>query len=351
MEEDGNAKLLVPCFPGVRGRRDAATFCSKTPAVQAGAPEIPSVAVAQVRSTNLSKSLVLTAEFKPYQEVDVMAKVAGYIKQINVDIGDRVKKDQVLATLEIPEMGDDLTRANAAVSRANADVKRAQDELERAQSAHDIAELSYKRLNTVSEQRPGLVAQQEIDDARAKDLVAEAQVSAARSALSPPRNRYCEHGRSGEGEDHDGLHQGHGAVRRRDHEALRGYGIDDSGGHASQTQAVPVVRISQNQLLRLILPVPEKQTPTVHIGQAVDVIVPALHRTFPGKVIRFENKLSLETRTMDTEVDVENPSLTVLPGMYAEVDLGWRRTTMRWRCRSTQWTSIRTPPIKAASRW
>jgi RND family efflux transporter MFP subunit len=88
---------------------------------------------------------------------------------------------------------------------------------------------------------------------------------------------------------------------------------------------MPVVRISENTLLRLILPVPESNVPTVHIGQQVEVRVNTLHRSFPGKVVRFEDKLSLETRTMNTEVDVENPSLLLIPGMYAEVDLTTER--------------------------
>jgi RND family efflux transporter MFP subunit len=92
-------------------------------------------------------------------------------------------------------------------------------------------------------------------------------------------------------------------------------------GTASQTQAMPVVRLSQNDLLRLILPVPESAVPSVRIGQQVEVRVPTLKRSFPGKVVRFADKLSLETRTMDTEVDVPNPKLVLIPGMYAEVNL------------------------------
>jgi RND family efflux transporter MFP subunit len=74
-------------------------------------------------------------------------------------------------------------------------------------------------------------------------------------------------------------------------------------------------------LLRLILPVPESSVPTVHLGQRVEVQVPSLHRSFPGTVKRFADKLSFSTRTMDTEVDVPNPTLVLVPGMYAEVNL------------------------------
>ena len=148
--------------------------CSKNGAVHASstkAADIPTVAVAKVSTEDLSHGMVLTAEFKPFQEVDVMAKVAGYIKQINVDVGDRVRQGQLLATLEIPEMGDDLKRADAAVVRSRAEVTRAEDELTRAQSAHSIAHLSFERLSAVAKKKPGLIAQQEIDEAQSRDLV------------------------------------------------------------------------------------------------------------------------------------------------------------------------------------
>ncbi len=92
-------------------------------------------------------------------------------------------------------------------------------------------------------------------------------------------------------------------------------------GTASQTQAMPVVRLSQNSLLRLILPVPESIVPRIRVGQQLEVNVPSLNRTFPGKVARFSNKVQSSTRTMDTEVSVPNPNLVLIPGMYAEVDL------------------------------
>src|SRR5690349_16090620 len=90
--------------------------CSRGEKVQASttpSQEELTVAVTKASTDSLSRGMVLTAEFRPYQEVDVMAKVAGYIKQINVDVGDRVKENELLATLEVPEMADDLRRANA----------------------------------------------------------------------------------------------------------------------------------------------------------------------------------------------------------------------------------------------
>src|ERR1035438_8070676 len=299
--------------------------CGRNKDVQAStaaASEIPTVAVARAANADLSRDLVLTAEFKPFQEVDVMAKVSGYVKEIRVDVGDRVKVGDLLATLEVPEMADDLRKSQAGVRHSQSEVARAEDEIARAKSAHDMAHLSYTRLFQASQKRPGLIAQQEIDDAQSKDLVAEAQLAAANSALAAARQQVdvdqSSTARVQTMIDYQRVTAPFAGVVTKRY-ADKGSMIQ--AGTASQTQAKPVVRLSENGLLRLILPVPESAVPTVHIGQQVDVRVPALNRAFPGKVARFVDKLSLETRTMDTEVDVPNADLILIPGMYAEVTL------------------------------
>jgi RND family efflux transporter MFP subunit len=327
--------MLPTCWKRIAITGSAAAFlfiaaCNRAsesaPAASAAPAEDPTVPVAKASLQDLTRSVVLTAEFVPYQEVDVMAKVAGYVKKINVDVGDRVQQGQVLATLEIPEMGDDLRRADASVERATAEVARANDELQRAQAAHQIAELSYKRLSGVLEKKPGLIAQQEIDDARSKDLVSEAQVSAARSALAVSKEQVKVNGAEAQ-KIHTMMDYTRvvapfaGVVTKR----FADNGSMIQAGTASQTQAMPLVRISENSELRLILPVPESAVPTVRIGQHVQVRVPTMNRNFPGLVKRFAGKVSLATRTMDTEVDVPNPSLVLIPGMYAEVNLTLNR--------------------------
>lgn len=297
--------------------------CSRPQSVRAAKPsDLPTVAVAKVTAENLTHGLVLTAEFKPFQEVDLMAKVAGYVKEIRVDVGDRVKQGQLLAILEIPEQANDLARAKAAVDLAGAEVARARDELKRAESAHEITHLSYTRLSEVAAKRPGLVAQQEIDDAHSKDLVSESQIASARSSLSASQQQVAVN----EAElakvrtliDYARVTAPFtGVITKR----YADTGSMIQAGTASQTQAMPLVKLSQNSLLRLILPVPESAVPGIHIGQQVDVRVRTLDRSFPGRVARFADKLQLTTRTMDTEVDVPNSNLVLIPGMYAEVNL------------------------------
>jgi len=284
--------------------------------------EAPTVAVAKAKAEDMSHGLVLTAEFKPFQEIDVMAKVAGYVKRINVDVGDRVKQGELLAVLEIPEMADDQARAQSMLSRSQAEVARARDELQRAESSRDIAHLSYTRLSDVAKRRAGLIAQQEIDDAQSKDVMAEAQVSGAKSNLSATEQQV--HVSTAELQKVKTLADYirvtapfAGVITKR----YADTGSMIQAGTSSSTQVMPLVRLSENSLLRLILPVPESAVPTVHVGQQVEVRVPTLSRSFPGRVARYADKVSSGTRTMDTEVDVPNPSLILIPGMFAEVNL------------------------------
>lgn len=288
--------------------------------------EALTVSVTKVAIANLARDLVLTGEFKPFQSIDVMAKVAGYIKTINVDVGSRVQAGQLLATLEIPEMADDLARAKATIERSESEVARARDELQRAQSVRDIAHLSYTRLDNVSKAKPGLVAQQEIDDAQSKDQVASTQIAAAQSALAAAQQQVqvsdAELARVNTMFNYTKVTAPFAGVITKRYADI---GSMIQAGTASTTQAMPVVQLAENTKLRLILPVPESVVATVHIGQQVDVNVPTLKRTFPGKVARFADSLTLDTRTMHTEVDVLNPAWILIPGMYAEVSLGLDR--------------------------
>lgn len=301
----------------------ATPSCTRSSHAQTSpAEEVRTVAVGEARRVDLSTRLVLTAEFEPFQEVDVMAKVSGYIRQINVDIGDRVPEGQVLATLEIPEMQDDLRRAAAAIEQASAELAAARDELQRDASAHEMAHLSYTRILQVSKSERGLVPQQEVDEVHSRDLVAEAQVAAAKSHIAACEQRI--HVTQAEQARYKTLYQYGvitapftGVVTRR----YANTGSLIQAGTASQTQAMPVVRLSENGRLRLQLPVPESAVPLVRLGEPVDVRVAAIHRTFPGRVARFADEVDQSTRTMKTEVDVPNPKLELVPGMYAEVDL------------------------------
>jgi RND family efflux transporter MFP subunit len=291
--------------------------CSR-PRAAAGTAERPSVSVARVVTGDLAQVLTLAAEFRPYQEIEVHAKVAGYVKSINVDVGDRVAAGQLLAVLEIPELQNDIVTDEASVRRNNEEVNRAQADLARAESAHEVAHLGSTRLAAVMQQRPNLVAQQDIDEAQGRDRIAEAQVSTARAAVAAAQEQLAV-ARANQNKTQTMFAYARitapfaGVITRR----YADTGAMIQAGTSSSSQAMPIVRLSQNSLLRLVIQVPESAVSRIHVGASVDVKVQALNRNFEGKVARFAEKLNLDTRTMETEVDVANPKLELVPGMYA----------------------------------
>jgi RND family efflux transporter MFP subunit len=308
----------------------ALTACSRNNNAQSDqhSNQPVSVAVARAATADLTNDVNLTADLKPFQEVEVMAKVAGYVKAIHVDIGDRVRKGQLLAELEVPELAEDLVQAKAALKRTEAEADRAKSELRRAQSAYGIAKLSYSRLASVAAQRPGLVAQQELDDVHSKELAAEAQVAAAQSGLEAANEQISVNqaalGRIKTTYDYSRVTAPFdGVVTKR----YADTGSMIQAGTASQTQAMPLVRLAQNSMFRLTVPVPESDVPTVHVGQEVQVSVPTVKRTFSGRVARFADQVAESTRTMNTEIDVPNPGQLLVPGMYAEVRLSLGKRT------------------------
>jgi RND family efflux transporter MFP subunit len=282
----------------------------------------PPAAVVRLERRAIANTLKISGEFKPFQDVDVHAKVAGYIKVIYVDVGTHVKQGQTLAILEVPELAAQLAGADAAVRRAMEEIGRAQGDLERAKSTHAAMHLAYKRLNDAAKTREGLVAQQELDDAQAKDLEAEAQVSSAKSAFSAAQQE-LEVAQANQKQvsalsDYTRITAPFAGVitnRYADTGALV------AAGTSSSTQATPVVRLAQISVLRLVLPVPESLAAQIHLQDPVKVHVQALNQDIRGRISRFADSLDVQTRTMDTEIDCENRDGRLIPGMYTESEI------------------------------
>src|SRR5665213_689721 len=156
-------QFITLCGLGVIAAWAAAAAGCSQPRAASPAPDAPSVSVARVVRTDLARTLTLAAEFLPYQEIDVHAKVAGYVKSSLVDVGDRVAAGQLVAVLEIPELQDEMAQDDAAVTRSSDAINRARAELARSESAHEVAHLASTRLAGVMKQQTNLVAQQDID--------------------------------------------------------------------------------------------------------------------------------------------------------------------------------------------
>jgi RND family efflux transporter MFP subunit len=280
------------------------------------------VAVSKVETADLTREIVLTGEFRPYQVIDLHAKVAGYLKRINVDVGDHVTAGQLLATLEVPEMNDDLAHAAATIKRGVSEVQRYQRELQNAETNRKLAELSYSRLANVNKNDPGLIAQQELDIALAKQQSSEQQVAAARAALASAEQQVeiskttQQHTRTMADYTHITAPFS-GVITKR----FADTGAMIQAGATSQSQALPVVRLAQIDRLRLIIPVPESFVPRIQLGAQVMVRVSSLGKSIPGKVARYSKDVLLATKTMETEIDVPNPGWLLTPGMNADVVL------------------------------
>lgn len=242
------------------------------------ASEGKTVAVVKVARGDLARSVHLTAELKPFQDIDVHAKVAGYVNEIRVDIGDQVKTGDVIATLDIAEQKADLAKAEATYREAR---------------------LDYGRIQGITRKRPGLLAQDEVDKAEAAYEVAKANRDRAKAftdyaVITAPFS---------------------GIITKR----LADKGQLIQAGTSANTQ--PVVHLSDNTRLRLVFPAPESIVPQVRAGLPVSVSVQATGLSLAGKIARVSGMIDDATRTMEVEVDLDNPDLHLTPGMYASVTI------------------------------
>lgn len=279
------------------------------------------VSVAQVEKKPLQTSLTLSSELVPFQEIDVYAKESGYIRRLLVDYGTHVRQGQLMAVLEIPELEAQLEQDQGEIKAAADQVTRSQNDIHGVEAQAKVNHLIYDRLNNVSQSKPGLVAQQEVDDAQGRDLSSQAQLSASKSNLASAQSQLAvaqaklkhdqalfEYSRITAPFD--------GIVTQR----YANLGALMQAG-TSTTQAMPLVRLSQENVFRLSIPVPESDVRYIKIGDQVQVRVTSLAQTFTGHVARISVDVNQETRTMYTEVDVQNRSHQLMPGLYAEAIL------------------------------
>jgi RND family efflux transporter MFP subunit len=285
----------------------------------------PAAPVVTTHRENLSSQLSIAAEFQPYQEVNVYAKVSGYIQKLYVDWGAHVKRGQLLAVLEIPELQQQLQQDEANTKKSEQDLDRAKEELNRASSAYKVAHLTYSRLADVQKSRPELVAQEEVDIAQGKDLEASAGESSAKDALAGSEQELAASKAAMEKDRAMFAYSRitapfDGVVTEID--AYTGALLP--AGTSSNKGDQTLCHLSQNNLLRLVIPVPERAVADLHVGESVTVRVSTINTTFQGKVSLYSDQIDPQTRTMHTEVVVPNATYEIVPGMYATVEIPLR---------------------------
>ncbi|MGA9967795.1 MAG: efflux RND transporter periplasmic adaptor subunit [Terriglobales bacterium] len=326
----GFAVMLVGALSSCSGHNEK---------VEANAQQAVTVGVTSVAKKTVSRQITLSSELVPFQEIDVYAKESGYVQKLDVDYGTHVKAGQTMATLEIPELQAQLQQDQAEIKNAVDQVSRADHELKRYDAQYNALHLQYTRLSGVFETQPGIVAQQEVDDAQGKDLAAASQVDAGKAALEAAQSQLAA-ARAKLVHDQTLFDYSRitapfaGVVTER----YANLGTLVQAGTSSSTQAMPIVRLSQDDLFRLVIPIPESYVRYIRIGDPVNVHVPSLNRTFPGKVARFSVDVRADTRTMHTEVDVPNPERVLMPGLYAEAGVALDEKT-----------NVPTVPLQAVS--
>ena len=288
-------RRILALLAGVGMAAMICASCKRDAAAEAHSEDqTPSAPVAKVQREDLFKIVPIPAEFRPYVEVELHAKVSGYLDKMNVDFGDRVKAGQLLATIEVPELHDELNDALAVEQRAEAD--------------YTNAHLIYTRLVAVNHEHPNLVAEQDIDSATAKDLAAQAAVGAAKADAGKYRTLV---GYTQITAPFDGVIT---------HRYVDPGALVEAGTATENT--LPLLEISDNYHLRLDFFVSQDYVQDIHVGDTVGGKIVSLgDKPFSGKITRASMKVNLDTRTMTAEIEVANPDLTLVPGMYVNLAL------------------------------
>jgi RND family efflux transporter MFP subunit len=293
---------------GAGSCRDA-TPVAQVPEQSTGPRTIDVVRVAQ---RPLDVTLSLPAELTAYETVEIYPRVTGFVKSVAVDRGSRVRSGEVLAVLEAPELAAERAEAQSKLQGAEA-------QLATARAKADADSSTYDKLKAASA-TPGVVAgndlvgaQKAVEADTSQIAAAQQSVEAARQALAAVRDM------------ENYLHVTapfDGVITERN--------IHPGAlvGPASGTGATPMLRLVQEQRLRLVVPVPEAYVAGVATGTAMGFTVAAYPgQTLSGRVARISRAVDVQTRTMAVELDVENTDGRLTPGTFCQVRWPIRRDT------------------------
>ncbi len=273
-----------------------------------GVAALITVAVVPVARGPVASSQIYDGEFLPFQQIDVHPQVAGFLATILVDEGDQVKEHQLLATLEIPGLDQEIARAQAQRQQYKGLAVK-------ARATYEVDHQTFQRLQGVAAKQANLIAQQDIDEAKAHDLAssgswqaAESQEAVAQAELDKllTYQRFCRI-----------TAPFAGVVTRR----FVDPGALVQGGVAAGASLTPLITLSQIDVLRLSFPVTESVVPKVHAGQAISYRIGALREERLGAISRFTQRVDNATRTMEVQIDVANADGRITPGMYASVTM------------------------------
>lgn len=260
---------------------------SAAPGSSAG-DSLPSVTVTRVKTGVLERTITLPGTVRAYQEAMLYAKVAGYLKSIAVDRGDRVTAGQVLAELEVPEIQAEIGKLKAEV---------------------DAAEIEKKRLTEAARRAPDLVTPQAVDSANAKHEVAVANLKRTQTLM-----------------DYAKLTAPFaGVITKR---WVDPGAFIPAATSSSSAKSAALVTLMDFSRVRIEAAIPETEVPRVKVGLPAILSVREIpERTFEGRVTRIAYALDDSTKTMETEIEIPNSDGALRPGMYASVRISLEKKT------------------------
>jgi multidrug efflux pump subunit AcrA (membrane-fusion protein) len=331
---------------------------------------LPVVNVVQVRRSPPFSDLLLPGNITPVTEAYIFARATGYVRRRYVDIGDRVRANQVLAEIEAPDLDAQVAQARATVSQTEQQLAQTQAALENSIAQEELSRVTWERYRVLVAH--GAVSRQDADTQLANYRVAQANVRlqqaavrtaeenvrAARAALEHLvalqeflRVRAPFDGLiTSRNFDVGAFINANGAPSGATTTPNGGTQITSATGNAGSTgnttsppssgtstlgptatgapvgSASEMFRIAQIGVLRVLINVPQESSPNVRRGLAAELFVQEFKHSFPGKVTRTSNSLDQTSRTLLTEVQAANPRGELLPGMYVQVQFTGRRS-------------------------
>lgn len=292
---------------------------------------IPEVNVAKVVRASGDVSITFPGNITPLTEAYIYARASGYVKKRYVDIGDRVRQDQLLAEIDSPELDNQVMQARASLAQAEGQAAQSRAQLENQQAQLDLARVTWERYRNL--QAKGAIARQDADQQETNFHTSEAAVRAAQSSVVAADDNV-----KAAQSNLDRL------ITMQDFEkvrapfagviTVRNFDIGALISAAGTSQATSftqmgttgasgeLFRLAQYDILRILVNVDQENAPWIKAGQTGEVSVQELpSRKFTGRVSRTASSVDMTSRTMLTEVQMANPQLVLLPGMYGQVRL------------------------------
>ena len=272
--------------------------------------EAPTVEIITVTHAPPSEALRLPAEARGWYGSAIYARVSGYLTNWLVDIGDRVKKNQVLAIIDTPELDAQLEAAKAQLKASEAEVKVKEADAEFAKSTYERWQGSAK----------GVVSDQEREDKKAGHATAEAKLNAARARVNLDKSNIDRLTFLAQFKQVTAPYDGVITERRVD--------VGDLVTAGSTSNTSPLFEISQYDQIRVFANVPQRASGETSVGTAAAITASEFpSEVFEGKITRTSQSIDPQARTLRVEIDLPNASQKLLPGMYLKVAFKLRPRT------------------------